>query len=124
MSIYDTDPETGDYRGYRAFGNLPGSLLPVAQARRYIAAWSEHGMPDGRNAGGAWAPMTWDQARGMLAGQFARNLSRWSSPETRAAYEQALAEMADAPEPASGGRAWHLARHDLSITPDSPTGER
>ena len=28
---------------------------------RYTPAWSEHGMPAGRNASGSWQPVPWQQ---------------------------------------------------------------
>ena len=85
---------------------------------RYIAAWS-----DWQGAGGSWAPAAWEQARGTLAGQLARNLDRWpgSGKRDQAAYALVLTELLrdDVPEPRPGtGWARRLAFHELTITPE------
>ena len=90
---------------------------------RYTPAWSEHGMPGGRNAAGSWQPVPWDQARRILAGQLARNLDRWPGTSKRdgAAYALVLTELLrdDVPEPRPGtGWSRRLAFHILTITPE------
>jgi hypothetical protein len=127
VSIYEVGPDTGLQRSYRASGNPPDSYQRRSALahhtresiapRMYEAAWAEYDMPGG-NAGGALVPMAWEQARDTLAAELERNLDRWPGVHgDRAAYERALAEIRDAPEPASGGRSWALTYHVLSITP-------
>lgn len=83
----------------------------------FIASWSERDRLDGI-AGGSTVALPWEQARDALAETLLRNLDRWTAPETRAGYQEALQRLETAGQPVAG---WHaiLRDHILTITEES-----
>lgn len=87
-----------------------------------VARWEEaDAMPCIVPTAGEWKPMSWDEARTILASEPARNLDHWirSSPEIQTQYEAALELVKAATEQdLLSGIVIALRNHTLSITPE------